>query len=300
MEKIGKHDRFYFTNDRTFRNPHDNIHFFLMDNYSIGMHKQEFFEINIITRGRGTHYIGENALQAETGDVFIIPPEVEHGYKGGQGFDVYHILINNKYIQKNFSELRSISGFSMLFNVEPVIRARLGSPLHLKLTVEQLRDIEPMLSDRKGQQLFVSTEDAFINIGAFLITVTKLCQFYVRNTSALREESEVQDASFMQALAMIHERYNEKLTVEALAREARMSKSTFMRRFLYICKCPPAEYITKTRIEVAENLLLNSNFSISEIAEKAGFYDTSHFSKTFVKYHDCPPLEYRKRTVKER
>ena len=297
MDTLQKHDRFYFENEKSFRIPHDNVHFFLMSNYSIGMHQQDFFEINIITRGRGVHYIDNSRIATETGDVFIIPPNMPHGYVGGEGFDVYHILMNNKYVQKSFSDLQSIPGFSLLFNIEPMMRAKMSVPLHLKLTTEQLRSISDLLNDRQNQIKVISTEEAFINTGTFLIIVTKLCQYYIKNTSASNKESEMQDAMFMRALAMIHEKYNEKLTIERLASEAKLSKSTFMRRFLYICKLTPAEYITRKRLDVAENMLISTNASISDIAEKIGFYDTAHFSRTFKKVNGVTPLEYRKQKL---
>lgn len=299
MEPLQKNDRSYFTNDEAFRSPHDNIHFYLMSNYSIGMHRQEFFEINIVTKGKGVHHIGDNALNAEVGDVFIIPPEVDHGYSGGYGFDVYHVIISNKYIQKHFAELRSINGFSMLFNVEPIMRANAARPLHLKLTHEQLKSIDGLLRERQDKLLSLSVEEMFINTGAFLIIVTNLCRFYIENGALSNDETECRDTNFMQALALIHEKYNEKLTIDRLAKEARMSRATFTRRFICICKLSPTEYITRKRIEVAESMLASSNALISEIAESVGFYDIAHFSKVFAKHHGCSPLEYRRKNIKQ-
>ena len=294
MELLQKNERFYFKNDEAFPTLHDHIHFYLMSDYSIGMHRQEFFEINIVTRGKGVHYIGNNALNAEVGDVFIIPPEVDHGYTGGDGFDVYHIIISNKYIQKYFAELRSVEGFSMLFNVEPIMRASSGKPLHLKLTNEQFKRIAELLRERKDKHFSLKVEEMFINTGAFLIIVTNLCRFYIENGASANAETECQDTNFMQALELIHEKYNEKLTIERLAKEARMSRATFMRRFVRICKLSPAEYITRKRMEISESMLRTSNVPVSEIAESVGFYDIAHFSKVFSKYHGCSPLEYRK------
>ena len=41
-------------------------------------------------------------------------------------------------------------------------------------------------------------------------------------------------------------------------------------------------------------MLKNSTASIMEIAEKTGFYDAAHLSKTFKKINGITPLEYRK------
>ena len=99
----------------------------------------------------------------------------------------------------------------------------------------------------------------------------------------------------MRALSLIHERFAEKLSVDELAAVAHLSRSTFIRKFIYICKMSPAQYIMKKRIEVAENILRTSSASLFEIAERVGFYDAAHFSRTFRKLKGISPLEYRKR-----
>ena len=297
MERIGKSEKYYFDNDGAFRHSSDNVHMFIMPNYRIGMHKQEFFEINIVIKGKGEHYIDGAVIHAEVGDVFIIPPEVEHGYTGGEGFDVYHIIINNKYMQKNIAELQQVEGFSILFNVEPIMRAKLNRHLHLKLNETQFKSISDILMERRGQKRFVSPADAIMNVGAFLIVVTKLCQIYVENSVAMKLDTDPKDAAFMKSLAMIHERYADKLTIDELASEAKLSKSTYMRRFLQICKITPAEYIIKKRVEVAENMLKHTNVSLLEISEKVGFYDAAHFSRTFKRIKGISPLEYRNKNT---
>ena len=86
-------------------------------NFHCDMHMQEFFELNIITHGHGKHYIGDNVVDAETGDVFVIPPMVKHGYSRDDGaLDVFHILIGNKFIAKNIAELQKIPSF---FHITP-------------------------------------------------------------------------------------------------------------------------------------------------------------------------------------
>ena len=76
---------------------------------------------------------------------------------------------------------------------------------------------------------------------------------------------------------MIHERYYDKLTIADLAKATKLSRSLFIKKFKQICGLPPLEYITVKRIEAAEQMLLNTNLSIMDIAIKCGFYDSSHF-----------------------
>jgi AraC family transcriptional regulator len=73
-----------------------------------------------------------------------------------------------------------------------------------------------------------------------------------------------------------------------------MSRSSYIRKFKEICKIPPSTYITQRRIESAKNMLANTSYSISEIAYRTGFYDTSHFTKTFELETNLTPANYRK------
>jgi AraC-like DNA-binding protein len=196
-------------------------------------------------------------------------------------------------MQKNHADLQLIDGFSILFNVEPMMRAKMTRSLHLKLNDAQFKSIELLLNERKQQGRFISPEVGLINTGYLLILISKLCGIYVENSSAKKENEKVKDEDFMRSLALIHERYNEKLTLDQLAAEAKLSKSTYTRRFMYICKTSPAEYITRKRIEIAEGMLRSTDASLMDIAERVGFYDTAHFSRTFKRVCGISPSRYR-------
>lgn len=53
------------------------------------------------------------------------------------------------------------------------------------------------------------------------------------------------------------------------------------------------QYVLKTKIEMAVRLLKQTNLNISEIADKTGFLDSSHFNKTFKKYTGNNPSRLR-------
>ena len=54
-----------------------------------------------------------------------------------------------------------------------------------------------------------------------------------------------------------------------------------------------SDYLLNTRINFAKILLLNSELSISEIAERLGYFDTAHFINQFKKKAGCTPNAYR-------
>lgn len=264
--------------------------------FECDMHMQEFFEINIITRGKGKHYIGDNVVDAEMGDVFVVPPMVKHGYSREDGeLDVFHILIGNKFIEKNIAELQTIPSFFVLFTAEPLMRAQTKNPLHLHLDKEQFGKVYKILLESLDYQTFQDSFDAVMRSSYCMMIITMLCKVYHEQSSKEVHNNAVSDQLFMRVISMIHENYYEKLTINDLAKAANLSRSIFIKKFKEICGLPPLEYITVKRIEAAEQMLANTKLSILEISFKCGFYDSSHFAKKFIKKNGISPYEYRKK-----
>ena len=53
------------------------------------------------------------------------------------------------------------------------------------------------------------------------------------------------------------------------------------------------EYVTLVRIKNAENLILNTNYHITDIATMCGFNDSGYFSVVFKKVKGISPLKLR-------
>lgn len=58
-----------------------------------------------------------------------------------------------------------------------------------------------------------------------------------------------------------------------------------------------SEYVMQKRMEAAENMLLYSDYQLSEIGEILAFSSYSHFAKAFRKYHSMSPKQFRNKPV---
>ena len=298
MEKLENHPKYFYKSEDTFKSEIDDVHAFPRTDFETGMHIQEFFEINIITRGSGRHYIEDNFVDTCAGDVFIIPPMVRHGFLGGKGFDVFHVLISDRFIDKNMSDLQLLPSFFTLFAVEPLMRGKAKSPLHLRLTVDQFSDMNKLLDDVCKHRNQRDPFDCLVRKGFAVLFIAFLCRVYSQNVESKDESELKEDEGLLNAISYIHEHYFEKISVDMLAKMARFSRSTFIRKFISVCKISPSEYIINRRIDAAEYMLVNTSYSIFDIAFKCGFYDTAHFSKIFTRKKNMTPSEYRKNNFK--
>ena len=88
--------------------------------------------------------------------------------------------------------------------------------------------------------------------------------------------------------------FSEKITIDDLCSVAAMSRSVYMENFKAIVGDSPIKFLTKVRVQIAKGCLVTSEASISEIAEKVGFYDKSRLIHAFNELFGISPLAMKK------
>lgn len=103
------------------------------------------------------------------------------------------------------------------------------------------------------------------------------------------------DPRLARAAAMIEARYDQPLTVRALAAEAGMSQSRFFARFSDAYGATPHGALTDARLRAAQRLLSETSLSIAEIAVRTGHGDQSGLTKRMKTQLGVTPSAWRKR-----
>lgn len=88
---------------------------------------------------------------------------------------------------------------------------------------------------------------------------------------------------------------HQHLRRDEIARIAGLSPSHFSKLVSERMGRPFGQLLTQMRVNRAKELLLQSDRNLSEIAIECGFFDQSHFNKTFRAATSQSPGEYRKR-----
>lgn len=102
------------------------------------------------------------------------------------------------------------------------------------------------------------------------------------------------DEDIIQIQIWLQDNYHREITLGHIAKRFGMSIRTFNRRFKTATGQTPLEYLQEIRVNIARELLKTSNLSISEVADKVGYQDTSHFNNLFKKILSVTPAAYRK------
>lgn len=124
----------------------------------------------------------------------------------------------------------------------------------------------------------------------------KLKDFFKKNfTFGDRKENLTEiDHSFMDKFRQIVEDNlsNSELSVDDIGKTIGMSRVQLYRKIKSLTNYSPNELVRIIRLKSAEQMIVNTNKNISEIAYETGFTSPSYFTKCFKEYFSESPKEY--------
>jgi LacI family transcriptional regulator len=106
----------------------------------------------------------------------------------------------------------------------------------------------------------------------------------------------IDDRHIAAALRHIREHACNGLDVESLLKVVPLSRSVLERRFSKILGKSPKTEILRVRLDRVRRLLAESDLTLAEVAEKAGFEHPEYMSRLFKKKMGITPGEFRRRS----
>ena len=104
----------------------------------------------------------------------------------------------------------------------------------------------------------------------------------------------LRDAQLGRALQALHARPDRDWTIEALAREAGMSRAVFAERFTEAVGETPMRYLARWRMQLAARLLEEPGRAIDGVAEAVGYRSEAAFNRAFKNIVGTPPGQWRR------
>ena len=111
--------------------------------------------------------------------------------------------------------------------------------------------------------------------------------------SAMFNRLDKGNAYVRRALSYMSEHYSQPLTLEAVAKEVGLSTSYFSGLFHQVVGVSFREHLCAIRVEESKQLLLSTDYSLTDIAIAVGFADQSYFCKVFKRIVGMTPGKFR-------
>lgn len=100
------------------------------------------------------------------------------------------------------------------------------------------------------------------------------------------------DRRMRAAINAMHEAPGAKWTLQMLAGQAAMSRTTFALRFKELVGLSPMDYLTRWRMRLAADRLAHSDESVARIGHALGYDSEKSFSAAFKRVMSCSPRQY--------
>jgi LacI family transcriptional regulator len=104
----------------------------------------------------------------------------------------------------------------------------------------------------------------------------------------------IEDPMVARAAQIIREHACKGLTVKDLVSQMRMSHTTLYERFQAALGLAPHQAILKTKLDRVKNLLKQTDLSLEQIAEHAGFNHAEYMQVAFKREVGTTPGKYRR------
>ena len=223
-----------------------------------------YFRLYIITEGEMVLTLNNNStLHMKGGNMYLIHP---FSIKKAEKPD--HIL--HYFIHFNI--------LSVPFNFFDYF----GATNATEYTDEDISLVKTLLSNYPA----TTAKTQFKTIGAIQLLLSK---FFLESDTF---NPDIQ--KFAPVLKYIEDNICSPITINELADIMHLNKNYFINFFSKTFNMPPLKYIIERRTLLAEKLLIDTNHSISEIAEQLGFTNEYYFSSTFKKTVGLSPIKWRK------
>lgn len=248
-------------------------------------HLHPMYEIYYLLSGTRKIFLDDSIYILEKGDLVFIPMNTIH--KTSYVNDRPHERIVVNFSDADAADIKSSVppvSFKKLFRPEPVIHV----PGVHRDYIESL--LNRMLSEYEQSDSYssVNIKNCLQELIIFMIRYSR------RKSGEPFQAISVADTLMQDAARYIRTNYTKDLSLESVAAHVSISPTYFSKKFKSSTGFGYKEYLINVRIQAAADMLLETNASVSEIAEKCGFNSSDHFGNAFKRAKGVSPLKYRK------
>lgn len=135
-------------------------------------------------------------------------------------------------------------------------------------------------------------------IKAYLTTLLVEMDVVYKESGVAGESQEINNRLCNQFIEMVFEEVNHSLPISYYAEKLNVSSSHLHRNIKSITEKTPLTWINEAVILEAKIMLVHTNLTIDEIAEKVGIQDASYFARLFKRQTGKTPVAFRSKVEK--
>ena len=266
--------------------------------------KSNFAQFHMVQQGTCRIELAGAEQILSTGDVVVFPQGDAHKlYEGApvnfvSGIDVLNAIASGREVFTEGSHIttRILCGH---FEIDRSSTHPLLSGLPKQMIVRGFDQESMVWSTQLAELLLREQEKGMVGSSEIVVRLAEslfiqVLRAYMENDKPVRFLAALSDDRLRRALEIIHSSPSSELTLDGLAKQIGMSRSSLAERFKSAVGMSPMKYLSAWKLMKAQKLLESTNKPISIIAEKSGYTSEAAFSRAFKSYVGVPPSTFRR------
>jgi AraC family transcriptional regulator len=229
-------------------------------------------ELTLVEAGTVTYAVARRELVARAGDLVVVPRRTEHATTFREPVRGVALWVGADLV----GEIASAMG--------PEVGALRGGPALVPGANGRVRALLHVLQDEVSEAGLGHARAVEAIAESIIIEVLRRAPRDASGEGA-------RDPRIRAALGYMRETMTEPVSLDALARAARMSRFHFSRLFRDEIGEAPYQHLIRMRVARAGELLRSGHCTVTEAAFSAGFADLSRFARTFRQHTGKRPTE---------
>jgi len=253
----------------------------------------ERLELFIPLDGPVRFRMGDQTVALERGDVLVVDNLKVHHVVDFPGFDTRVIVVS---FQPEF--VYSLGSPSGDYTFLLPFYSKVGRSPHIMRAGDEPSGDAHLALAGLLEEYFRQDERQFVHAGskAFLLALLYQLARRFRSSNMLNWEFLRQQQRSLRLKKLfdhIQVHYSAKISVGEAAKMVAMSPAAFMKAFKKVAGMTLVDYLNHVRLSNARRLLRETNQTVAEISDAAGFCDQSYLDKRFKRAFGVTPKEFR-------
>jgi AraC-like DNA-binding protein len=259
--------------------------------FVVPWHFHPEIEIMLITKGKGTRFVGDSIESFEPFDLVMVGSNLAHVWKNSQDHymeetssvaECIYIVFRDDSFGKEFFDIPEMHRIKEL-----ITRSERGIKFGEKTKAAVIDKII-----EASQQ---SGVNQFISLMGILNVLSNSDDFSYLSTIGFNGKIESFDLQRLnRVLEYVMANFRNDIKLEDVASIANMSTTSFCRYFKNRTNKTVMRFINEIRIGYAHKMLVETQYNVEQICYECGFKNVSNFYEQFQKITGKSPFKYRK------
>ncbi|OCT15603.1 hypothetical protein A8709_16165 [Paenibacillus pectinilyticus] len=261
------------------------------DDNILYLHWHEHFEIIDMQYGRAVFHIDSKPYEVEAGDLLFVPSGALH-----VGYNLTDEPMSYVAIVFNASLLRMVNPDPVYERyILPFLDGRVLPPAMLKATDEIAAPYRQIVRESTAEFEAGKPAHELMIKHNFHRLFTLFAREFIPEKFVAKPLPVRHSEAFKPLIQLMEDQLSEPLSVEQAARVVNLNPYHFCKTFKKLTGRTYIDYMNWLRINESDRLLRETEWTVTEIAERIGCGNANYFTKLFKKYKGFPPSEIRRK-----